>query len=179
MELSTDYTNTFQIVLVGMGLIILFVGTLACCCTVKAQSSLLYLVSHYQLSVACGSKVDLIMKICILSVPQYAGFLTIILVIELAIAASLYMYKDHLADGLQKGLNQSIRNYGPEFVMKSADFDAMQENVNFFMNFLSRPVAMKFEFLNNSILSKNYAHVLSLSLFLSCFLLAVGMLWQR
>lgn len=44
MELSTDYTNTFQIVLVGMGLLILFVGTLACCCTVKAQSSLLYLV---------------------------------------------------------------------------------------------------------------------------------------
>jgi hypothetical protein len=46
MELSTDYTNTFQIVLVGLGLIILFVGTLACCCTVKAQSSLLYLVSN-------------------------------------------------------------------------------------------------------------------------------------
>jgi hypothetical protein len=62
--------------------------------------------------------------------PQYAGFLTIILVIEIAIAASMYTYKDHLADGLQKGLNQSIRNYGPDFVMKSADFDAMQENVN-------------------------------------------------
>lgn len=46
MELSTDYTNTFQILLVGMGLIILFVGTLACCCTVKAQSSLLYLVRN-------------------------------------------------------------------------------------------------------------------------------------
>jgi hypothetical protein len=43
----------------------------------------------------------------------------------------MYTYKDHLADGLQKGLNQSIRNYGPDFVMKSADFDAMQENVNF------------------------------------------------
>ncbi|CRL01350.1 CLUMA_CG014467, isoform A [Clunio marinus] len=102
MELSTDYTNTFQIVLVGLGLIILFVGTLACCCTVKAQSSLLYL---------------------------YAGFLTIILMIELAIAAGLYTYKDHLADGLQQGLNQSIRNYGPDYVMKSADFDAMQENL--------------------------------------------------
>lgn len=46
MELSTDYTNTFQIVLVGMGLIILFVGTLACCCTVKAESSLLYAVRN-------------------------------------------------------------------------------------------------------------------------------------
>lgn len=46
MELSTDYTNTFQILLVGMGLLILFVGTLACCCTIKAQSSLLYLVRN-------------------------------------------------------------------------------------------------------------------------------------
>lgn len=44
MELSTFYTNTFQIILVGTGLLIIFVGTIACCCTVKAQSSLLYLV---------------------------------------------------------------------------------------------------------------------------------------
>lgn len=62
---------------------------------------------------------------------QYAGFLAIILTIELAIAASLYTYKDHLADGLKKGLNHSINNYGPDFVMKSADFDVMQEKVNF------------------------------------------------
>jgi hypothetical protein len=55
--------------------------------------------------------------------------LSIILIIELAIAASLYTYKDHLADGLKKGLNQSIQNYGPDAVIKSADFDAMQENV--------------------------------------------------
>lgn len=61
---------------------------------------------------------------------QYAGFLAIILVIELAIAASLYAYKDHLADGLHKGLNQSIHKYGPDAVMKSADFDAMQANVS-------------------------------------------------
>lgn len=46
MELSTFYTNTFQIILVGTGLLIIFVGTIACCCTVKAQSSLLYLVSY-------------------------------------------------------------------------------------------------------------------------------------
>ena len=88
----------------------------------------------------CGKQIFLVIKINNLlfvssfasSYFQYAGFLTIILVIELAIAASLYTYKDSiLSDGLQKGLNQSIRNYGPEFVMKSADFDAMQENVNF------------------------------------------------
>jgi len=43
----------------------------------------------------------------------------------------MYAYKDHLADGLRVGLNRSIHGYGPEAVMKSADFDAMQENVNF------------------------------------------------
>ena len=85
----------------------------------------------------CGENTDIIVDyeinyvIFISQLAQYAGFLTIILVIEIAIAASMYTYKDHLADGLQKGLNQSIRNYGPEYVMKSADFDAMQENVNF------------------------------------------------
>lgn len=62
MELSTDYTNTFQIVLVGMGLIILFVGTLACCCTVKAQSSLLYLVR----TVIAGDEINYVIFISIL-----------------------------------------------------------------------------------------------------------------
>lgn len=130
MELATDYTNTFQIVLVGMGLIILFVGTLACCCTVKAESSLLYAVRNTDVIVS--DEINYVIFIFPLLLPaQYAGFLTIILVIELAIAASMYTYKDHLANGLQKGLNQSIRNYGPDSVMKSADFDAMQENVNY------------------------------------------------
>lgn len=91
-------------------------------------------------SLVCGENTDIIVvdeinyEIFIFSpftfLQQYAGFLTIILVIEIAIAASMYAYKDHLADGLQKGLNNSIRNYGPDFVMKSADFDAMQENVS-------------------------------------------------
>ncbi|XP_070498983.1 tetraspanin-6-like isoform X1 [Chironomus tepperi] len=102
MELSTYYTNTFQIILVGTGLLILFVGTIACCCTVKAQSSLLYL---------------------------YSGFLAVILIVELTLAVSLYTYKDHLTGGLRKGLNQSLHNYGPAAVMQSADFDAMQENL--------------------------------------------------
>lgn len=52
------------------------------------------------------------------------------MVIELGIAISLYAYKDHLAEGLSKGLNQTIHHYGPDAVMRSADFDAMQENVS-------------------------------------------------
>ena len=61
---------------------------------------------------------------------QYAGFLAVILIVELTLAVSLYTYKDHLTSGLRKGLNQSLHNYGPSAVMQSADFDAMQENVS-------------------------------------------------
>lgn len=82
-------------------------------------------------NIIVGDGINYVIFISTSTLVQYAGFLTIILAIELAIAASLYTYKDQLADGLQKGLNQSIRNYGPDAVMKSADFDAMQENVNF------------------------------------------------
>lgn len=44
MELSTYYTNSFQILLVTVGLIIIFIASIACCCTLKAESSILYLV---------------------------------------------------------------------------------------------------------------------------------------
>lgn len=131
LELSVDYTNTAQYVLVGTGALILFIGTLACCCTVRSQSSLLYMVSFLG-SIFCLLINAFNLSFCIINLfnLQYAGFLAIILVIELAIAASLYAYKDHLADGLHKGLNQSIHKYGPDAVMKSADFDAMQANVS-------------------------------------------------
>lgn len=62
---------------------------------------------------------------------QYAGFLAVILIVELTLAVSLYTYKDHLTGGLRKGLNQSLHHYGPNAAMPSADFDAMQENVSF------------------------------------------------
>lgn len=76
----------------------------------------------------------LIFNLLIFAANQYAVILFSILVIELIVAGSLYTYKDHLADGLQKGLNQSIRNYGPQTIKKSAEFDAMQENVKTFFS---------------------------------------------
>lgn len=45
LELSEDFSNSITYVLVSIGVLILLVGTFACCCTVKGQSSLLYLVS--------------------------------------------------------------------------------------------------------------------------------------
>ena len=51
------------------------------------------------------------------------------LVLEVAIAASIYAYRDNLSSGFHKGLNQTIQNYGPGTVIKSADFDIMQSKV--------------------------------------------------
>jgi len=44
VELSPDFSATAPYVLVGTGLLILFLATLACCCTIKEQPILLYIV---------------------------------------------------------------------------------------------------------------------------------------
>lgn len=44
LELSTDFSNSAPYVLVGTGALILFIGTFACCCTLKGQPALLYMV---------------------------------------------------------------------------------------------------------------------------------------
>ena len=45
MELSTEFSATAPYVLIGTGALIILVGSLACCCTVKGQPVLLYIVS--------------------------------------------------------------------------------------------------------------------------------------
>jgi hypothetical protein len=46
MELSTEFSVTAPYVLIGTGALIILVGSLACCCTVKGQPVLLYVVSN-------------------------------------------------------------------------------------------------------------------------------------
>lgn len=56
LELSADFSNAVPYVLVATGALILFVATLACCCTVKGQPSLLYMVEnelHFCLEQQC------------------------------------------------------------------------------------------------------------------------------
>lgn len=60
---------------------------------------------------------------------QYGGFLAFILVIELAIAISMYTYKDRLADGFDKGLENSMHSYGPDDPQRTIDTNWMQRNV--------------------------------------------------
>lgn len=61
---------------------------------------------------------------------KYGGFLGCILIVELAVATSLYAYKDRLASGFERGLNESMIKYGPEDVARTRDFDLMQGKVN-------------------------------------------------
>lgn len=44
MEMSTEFSGTAPYVLIGIGALIILIGSLACCCTVKGQPVLLYIV---------------------------------------------------------------------------------------------------------------------------------------
>jgi hypothetical protein len=46
MELSTEFSASAPYVLIGTGAFIILVGSLACCCTLKGQPLLLYIVSN-------------------------------------------------------------------------------------------------------------------------------------
>lgn len=102
LELSAEFSESFSYVLVGIGVLILVIGTLACFCTVKGQTSLLYL---------------------------YGGFLAVVLVLEIAMASSVYAYKDRLAQDFDISLNKSMQEYGPNNI-QSTDLDTMQATVS-------------------------------------------------
>ena len=55
MEMSTEFSGTAPYVLIGTGSLIILIGSLACCCTVKGQPVLLYVVSKFlQITAASG-----------------------------------------------------------------------------------------------------------------------------
>ncbi|XP_069698201.1 tetraspanin-7-like [Periplaneta americana] len=102
MELSTEFSATAPYVLIGTGALIILVGSLACCCTVKGQPVLLYI---------------------------YGAFLMVIFMLEVSAGVSIYAYRTKLLEGFSKGLNQSLVLYGkdPE---KANDFDVMQSTLH-------------------------------------------------
>lgn len=60
---------------------------------------------------------------------QYGGFLGFILIVELSVATSMYAYKDRLADGFEKGLENSMITFGPDDPTRTVDFFWMQRKV--------------------------------------------------
>ncbi|KAJ9580775.1 hypothetical protein L9F63_024047 [Diploptera punctata] len=101
MELSTEFSATAPYVLIGTGALIILVGSLACCCTVKGQPVLLYI---------------------------YGAFLMVIFMLEVSAGISIYAYRGKLLEGFGKGLNQSLATYSTD-AEKRKDFDVIQSTL--------------------------------------------------
>lgn len=54
--------------------------------------------------------------------------MAIIFILEIAVTISLYAYKDKLSDGFDRGLNESMKEYGDSSSVTS-HFDFMQAEV--------------------------------------------------
>ena len=51
MELSSIYYKDSPWILIGVGALIIIVGSFGCCCTAKGNVVLLYMVSHIKMSI--------------------------------------------------------------------------------------------------------------------------------
>ncbi|XP_054722263.1 tetraspanin-7-like [Uloborus diversus] len=98
MELSDAYNETIPYVFIGTGALIVMAGFFACCCTVKGQSVLLYML---------------------------AIFLSVVLVLEIVAGVTSYIYRDRIRQGFETGLNKSISHYGHGGI-RDKDIDLLQ-----------------------------------------------------
>ncbi|XP_041353167.1 tetraspanin-7-like [Gigantopelta aegis] len=104
LELSSIYQPEAPYVLIGVGAVIVVIGSLGCCCTVKGNSFFLYL---------------------------YCGFLALVFIVELSAGIALLVYKNKLEKGFREGLNSGIDKYGmkDEGEITKA-FDELQEKLH-------------------------------------------------
>lgn len=128
LVLNGEYSDVAPYILVATGSLILLISSLACCCTVKGHPTLLYLVNWITHIVDIEHSLN-VLSVFVIVVAQYGGFLGVILIIELALATSMYAYKDRLADGFDKGLTDSMIKYEADNVAIITDFDLMQGKV--------------------------------------------------
>ncbi|KAJ8917548.1 hypothetical protein NQ315_005597 [Exocentrus adspersus] len=103
MEMSTEFSGTAPYVLIGIGSLIILIGSFACCCTVKGQPVLLYV---------------------------YGAFLAVVFVMELGAGVSIFAYRSKLTEGFDKGLTQAMVNYRNDSAHLASDFDRMQETLH-------------------------------------------------
>lgn len=104
MELSSLYYKEVPYVLIGVGAVIVLVGSLGCCCTVKGNSFLLYV---------------------------YSVFLVVVFVIELSSGITGFIFKTKLENGFQDGLHSALKHYGDkEYAMTNNAIDGLQKNLD-------------------------------------------------
>ncbi|CAL1546449.1 unnamed protein product, partial [Lymnaea stagnalis] len=85
LELSSIYQPEAPYVLIGVGAVIVLIGSLGCCCTIKGHSVLLYM---------------------------FCGFLYVIFIIELSAGIALLVYRGKLEKGFKDGLSAALQQYG-------------------------------------------------------------------
>ncbi|CAC5363628.1 TSPAN7 [Mytilus coruscus] len=101
MELSSIYYKESPYILIGVGVAIVVVGSLGCCCTIKGNTILLY---------------------------TYAAFLIVIFVVMLATGAAGFAYKGKLEKGFRDGLKNALKQYGNDTEI-SKGMDDLQQKV--------------------------------------------------
>ncbi|XP_059153744.1 tetraspanin-7-like [Physella acuta] len=84
LELSSIYQPEAPYVLIGVGAVIVLIGSLGCCCTIKGHSLLLYM---------------------------FCGFLFVVFVVELSAGIALLVYRGKLEKGFKDGLSEAIKRY--------------------------------------------------------------------
>ncbi|KAH9490704.1 Tetraspanin-7 [Bulinus truncatus] len=84
LELSSIYQPEAPYVLIGVGAVIVLIGSLGCCCTIKGHSLLLYM---------------------------FCGFLFIVFIIELSAGIALLVYRGKLETGFKEGLQSALQLY--------------------------------------------------------------------
>uniref|UniRef100_A0A2L2YQI9 Tetraspanin n=1 Tax=Parasteatoda tepidariorum TaxID=114398 RepID=A0A2L2YQI9_PARTP len=99
LDLSDDYNDAVPYIFIGTGALIVVVGLFACCCTVKGQPILLYVL---------------------------AIFLSLVFICEVAAGIAGYVYRNKLQNGFETGLNNSITHYGNGRI-RDRDVDMLQK----------------------------------------------------
>ncbi|CAK9296936.1 unnamed protein product [Gordionus sp. m RMFG-2023] len=93
-QLSTNNYAFTPYLLIGIGALIISVGTLGCCCTAKGNTRFLYV---------------------------YSAVLLLIFILEMIAGISFYAKRHKIANGFKLGLNHSLEHY-PQEDQKSIDY---------------------------------------------------------
>lgn len=104
LELSSIYQPEAPYVLIGVGAVIVVVGSLGCCCTIRGHAFLLYM---------------------------YCGVLFLVFIMELSAGVTLLVYKGKLEKGFEEGLNNAMIRYGQKGEEEiTAAFDELQSKLS-------------------------------------------------
>ncbi|XP_071743834.1 CD63 antigen isoform X2 [Lepeophtheirus salmonis] len=102
IEFSNDFFSLVRIVVMGLGIIIIILATLACCFTAKGIVPLLYI---------------------------YSSLLMVIFCIQVLVFVIGYVYRDKISSGFYDGLDRGLDNYGKDTGLTQA-IDGIQTTLH-------------------------------------------------